>query len=552
MQTIVIGHKNPDMDSICSALGYAEFKRLTGLADVVAARCGATNARIDFVLEKFGLEAPMLVNDLAPRVHDVMQPNVVSVHAGMPLYDAIQLIDRRRLRGLPVVDDHRRCLGLLNAFKITHHLFPPREEAHAARTVTASIASVARTLGAQLVCGPLGTEEEEMLLLVGAMQQQSFAPRIAKYRGEGRKVVVFVGDRPHIQQLAIEHGAHAVVVTGGYAIEPDVEIAARAAGITLLASPTDTATSVLMARGAVSAGRMLETSFVYFLKDTRLSEARQRAAESSEFVFPVVDEHGALCGILSKSDFLKPVPRQLILVDHNELDQAVRGADQVPIIEVLDHHRLGGFTSTVPVLFWNNPVGSTSTIVALCFRQHALAIPPPIAGALLAGLLSDTLNLHSPTTTPTDRTLRDELARIAGVDADGFAQELFSVGSPLLTLTPEQAISADSKPYTEGGHRFVVAQIEELTLLHLDAKRDALLAALAAQRAKSDLLFTALLVTDITTQSSLLLVQGDEQFLAQIHYPTAHAPNIWRLDGVVSRKKQLLPYLIECLGRMAA
>ena len=552
MQTIVIGHKNPDMDSICSAIGYAELKRLSGWTDVIAARCGATNARIDFALHHFGVEAPVLLSDLSPRVSDVMQPKVVSVHADTPIYEAIQLIDRRRLRGLPVVDDDRCCVGLLNAFKIIHHLFPPREEASAARTVTASLADITRTVGGQLVCGELSTTEEDLFLLVGATRQDSFGPRITHYRNEGRHVVVFAGDRPHIQKIAIDLRARAVVVTGGSPIEPEIEIAARAAKVPLISSPTDTATSVLMSRGAVRVGRMVETEFLSFRKDTLLAAARNEATDSNAFVFPVVDDHGALCGILSKSDFIKEIPRQLILVDHNELEQAVRGADQVPIIEILDHHRLGGFTSATPVHFWNNPVGSTSTIVALCFQQAGIAIPRNIAGVLLSGLISDTLNLTSPTTTPTDRKLRDELAIIARTDPDAYARQLFSVGSPLLTLTPEQAINADSKPYTEDGHRFVVAQIEELTFAHFPEQRDALLAALDAQRVQERLLFTALLVTDINTQSSLLLVRGDERLLMQIDYPVAHAPYIWQLDGVVSRKKQLLPYLIECLGKLPA
>jgi manganese-dependent inorganic pyrophosphatase len=228
----------------------------------------------------------------------------------------------------------------------------------------------------------------------------------------------------------------------------------------------------------------------------------------------------------------------------------VRGADQLPIIEILDHHRLGGFTTATPVHFWNNPVGSTSTIVALCYQQAGVAIPPGIAGVLLSGLISDTLNLTSPTTTATDRKLRDELARTAGVNADEYARDLFSVGSPLLTLTPEEAVNADSKPYTEKDRRFIVAQVEELTFAHFPEQRDALLDALEARRQREGLFFAALLVTDITTQSSMLLIRGDERFLAKIDYPVAHAPHVWLLDGVVSRKKQLLPYLIERLGKL--
>jgi len=550
MQTIIIGHKNPDMDSICAAIGYAELKRLQGWQDVVAGRAGATNPRIDFVLNRYGMESPQLFTDLSPRVQDVMQSNVVSVHADTPIYDAVQLIDRRRLRGLPVVDDKHRCLGLLSAFKITHHLFPPREEVGATRTVVASLADISRTIGGQLVCGELKSDPQEYFLMAGATRQDSFGQRITKYQADGKNVVVFVGDRTQIQRIAIEHRVGAIVVTGGAVIEPDIEIAARTNGVTLMTAPADTATTVLLTRGAAHARQMLETDFLAFQGEARLSEARQKAADSSAFVFPVLDEHGVLCGILSKSDFIKKIPRQLILVDHNELDQAVRGADQLPIIEILDHHRLGGFTSATPLLFWNNPVGSTSTIVSQAYLQANIPIPKAVAGVLMAGLISDTLNLNSPTTTETDTLILRHLEKIAGVDATAFAGELFSVGSPLLTLSAEDAINADSKPYTENDHRFVVAQIEELTFAHLEKKRDALLQALEAQRKKESQLFSALLVTDITTHSSLLLVCGDERFLDQIDYPVVQPRSIWQLDGVVSRKKQLLPYLIECLAKM--
>jgi manganese-dependent inorganic pyrophosphatase len=547
MQTIVIGHKNPDMDSICSAVAYAELKRLAGQASVIPARAGNTNERIDFVLGKFGVEAPLLINDLSPRVSDVMEPRVISVRADSPVYDAIQLIDKKRLRGLPVVDEKNRCLGLLSAFKVSHHLFPSREEAGTARLVTASLADIVTTFGGALVTGSLSAEPEEQLLMVGAMAQESFAPRLQKYRE--RKVVLFLGDRPHIQEMAIAARVHAIVVTGGLPLDEEIRAAARAANVTMISSPHDTATSVLLARGAVRIERMIETDYRSFQPDTLLEEARHLAAQSAAFIFPVIDEHGTLVGILSKSDFLKEIPRQLILVDHNELAQAVRGADKVPIVEILDHHKLGGFASDTPILFWNNPVGSTSSIVAMCYRQYGIPIPPPIAGLLMAGLVSDTLNLTSPTTTPADAELLGWLSKIAGVDADTLADEIFSVGSPLLTMTADQAITADCKPYEENGHRFSVAQIEELTFAHFGEKRDALLAALDTFRKREGLLFACLLVTDINDQTSLLLVQGAEAFLQTIDYPQ-RSPHIWELAGVVSRKKQLLPYLLHCLAEM--
>jgi manganese-dependent inorganic pyrophosphatase len=549
MQTIVIGHKNPDMDSICSAIAYAELKRLTGHSQVVAARAGNTNERINFVLGKFGVEAPLLINDLSPRVSDVMEARVISVRGDSPVYDALQLIDKKRLRGLPVVDEKNRCLGLLSAFMINHHLFPPREEASSTRIVTASLADIVTTFGGALVSGSLSAQPEEKFLMVGAMAQDSFAPRLKHY--QDRKVVLFVGDRPHIQEMAIEARVHAVVVTGGLPIDEEIRARARAAGVTMISSPHDTATSVLLARGAVRVERMIESDYRSFQPDTLLEDARQLAAGSAAFIFPVIDEHGTLVGILSKSDFLKDIPRQLILVDHNELAQAVRGAEKVPIIEVLDHHKLGGFSSDSPILFWNNPVGSTSSIVAMCYQQFSVPIPPHIAGLLMAGLVSDTLNLTSPTTTPVDRDLLERLSKIAEVSHDDLAEQIFSVGSPLLTMTPEQAITADCKPYEENGHRFSVAQIEELSFAHFHEKSGVLLTALDAYCKREALLFAALLVTDINTQTSKLLVQGSDPFLQKIDYPQ-ESPHVWELAGIVSRKKQLLPYLLHCLAAMDA
>jgi manganese-dependent inorganic pyrophosphatase len=547
MQTIVIGHKNPDMDSICSALAYAELKRLSGMTDVVAARAGSTNERIDFVLDKFQFAPPQLINDLSPVVADVMEHAVVSVHEDTPLYDAIQLLERRRMRGLPVVDNSMRCTGLLSSARMTRHLFPPREEAGSSRIVTASIADIVKTLNGQVVCGAVSQEPLEHLLLVGSMREESFVERISRH--QERRVVLFVGDRARIQLEAIARRLAAIVITGEYDLAPEVELAARVAGVTLITSPYDTATSVLLARGATRAGRMVETDFLSFPEDTPLQAAKERAAESVSYIFPVVDPGGRLIGILSKSDFLKEIPRQLILVDHNELEQAVRGAATVPIIEILDHHKLGGFKSNTPVLFWNNPVGSTCTIVALCYQQLGIPIPPRVAGLLMAGLIADTLNLTSPTSTPTDCTILNLLSKVAGIDSDHFAHELFSVGSPLLTLTAEQAIHSDSKVYVEAGNKFAVAQIEELTFAHFPEKREPLLAALEEQRQREGMLFSALLVTDINTQTSLLLMRGSPAFAATIEYPE-YGPHIWELAGVVSRKKQLLPYLLGCLEKL--
>jgi len=547
MQTLIIGHKNPDMDAICSAICYAEFKSLSGQAPAQAGRCGNTNQRIDYALKRFGFEAPDFLSDVRPQVGDVMETDVVCARHDEPVFEAFGRLGDQRFRGLPVIDARGGCLGLISAFKISRHVFPALGNVEQSREVHASLEAILRTLGATLLAGNADKEIRNHVLVVVAMQTDSFQKRLVSLDLD--RTVLIVGDRRNIQRMAIEAGVRSLVISGGLGIEPDLLELAKIRGTVVMGTSWDTATTVLLARSAVSAGDLLSDEFLSLPPDLPLAEARSQVAMSPQFAFPVLDDDGLLVGILSKSDFLKPVPRQLILVDHNELSQAVSGAGDVPIVEILDHHRIGAAPTQQPILFLNRPVGSTCSIVADCFEREGIAIPANVAGLLMCGLLSDTLNLTSPTTTDFDRGLMVRLSRIAGVEPTALASEIFSVGSPLLTMTPTQAVMADCKEYDEAGHRFCVSQLEELSFSHFEEKREALLAALETYRASKGYDFAAMLVTDINTQNSLLLVQGSAEFARLIDFPDA-SEKIWRLDGIVSRKKQLLPYLTALVGRL--
>jgi len=546
MQTLVIGHKNPDMDAICSAIGYAEFKKATGVPDVRAARCGNTNERIDFALKKFGFEAPVFLTSVQPRIEDVMEREVVCAGRDEPVYEALALIGEKSFRGLPVIDGERRCIGLISGFKISRYLFPPRENVAHAREVHASLQDIISTIGGSLLAGPAENDQLDLVLVIAAMQTDSFERRLDQL--DQPRTVLIVGDRENIQRIAIEHGIHALIVTGNMAVSENILQLARERGTVVITSPHDTATTVLLARSAVRATQMLYDDFVSVSPDMPLAEAQREVALSPQFAFPVLVDGGRLAGIISKSDFLKPVPRQLVLVDHNELTQAVDGAAEVPIVEIIDHHRINAPDTSTPILFLNRPVGSTCTIVTTLFQQSGIPIPPNLAGLLMCGLISDTLNLTSPTTTEVDRDVMRDLSKISGLHPAELAAEIFSVGSPLLTMTPDAAITADCKEYEERGQRFSVAQIEELSFAPFETRKQALLDALEAHRSAHRYLFSALLVTDVNTQNSILLACGAASFLRLIDYPEA-GDGAWKLDGVVSRKKQLLPYLTGLLAR---
>lgn len=545
-EVLVIGHRNPDLDSIAAAIGYAEFKRQTGLAEAEAARCGDTNERIDFVLQRFGLPAPRFVADVTPKVGDVMQRRLLTVTPETPMAEALALMDEHDLRILPVLAGGERCLGLVSVFKMMEFQVPGPGRLFASRRVLATLDGLVRTLGAEVVHRTEDDSERDLTLMIGGMSRDSFAERLRKSRPEN--LLIAVGDRHELQRLAVAHRVFGLVVTGGLRIRDDVVAAAREQGVNLLLSPHDTMTTAMLCRSAIAVRHLLEEEYQHFSEDEPLRTARAAVVGSESHVFPVLDEAGRARGILSKSDFLRKVDRRLILVDHNELSQAVRGADQVEILEVIDHHRIGTLSTNAPIFFLNDPVGSTSTIVANCFFRDGVELPPPIAGVLLAGLVADTLNLQSPTATDRDAAVLRRLERIAGVDATAFAEAMFSTGSVLTSRPAREAITGDCKEYEEAGQRFSVAQIEEIGFERFWERKDEVAAALAAYRAERGYRFSALLITDVVRQNSLLLLAADEAFVARIDHPELE-PGLFQLNDVVSRKKQLLPYLTHCLHR---
>jgi len=547
-EILVIGHRNPDTDAICSAIGYAEFKRRTGMAEAVAARCGDTNDRIDFVLKTFGVPAPKFIADVSPKISDVMQRRILSVRPDSTAAEALRLMDEKNLRLLPVLDADKKCRGLLSLFKLSKFLFPAvnlnTNREHNSREVLASLSSLAETLDGKLVVGFDAEREQELILMIGAMGLESFASRLEKFPPE--KSCVIVGDRWDIQNVAIREGVRVVIVTGGITVEPKTLEAAQKKNVSVITSPHDTATTASLCRAAVAVRHVLNEEFLCFRENAPLAAVREEAMSSGYLAFPVLGNDGETVGILSKTDFLKTVTRKLILVDHNELSQAVQGADEVEIIEIIDHHRIGALATQQPILFRNEPVGSSCTIVADCFFRHGVEMPRAIAGLLLAGLVSDTLNLTSPTTTPRDSEILKQLEALSGVNAREFTEKLFASGS-LLTLKPApQAVATDCKEYAENGAKFSVAQIEEIGFEQFWKRKDELLAALEDYRRQRAYLFSTLLVTDVATQSSLLLVEGDEKFIKRIDFPRLE-PGIYELRDIVSRKKQLLPYLTHCL-----
>jgi manganese-dependent inorganic pyrophosphatase len=475
----------------------------------------------------------------------VMQENVVSLGPQATAAEALGIMDARNIRVLPVLNEDQTCLGLLSLFKMSKVFFPAPNRLFDSRRVNASIRNLASTLGAQMIFVLEPNRVEDLILMVGAMSLDSFAKRLPLYPRE--KLMVIVGDRQDIQELAVQERVRVIVVTGGLPVDKALVERAKANEVSILVSPHDSAATAMLARASITVNHLIHEKFLAFREDEPLQSVRPIATASNFQAFPVLDGARRTVGIMSKSDLLKKVERQLILVDHNELSQAVHGAEHVEILEVVDHHRVG-LTTHQPILFVNEPVGSTSTIVAEMFIRHRIDFSDKLAGLLLAGLVSDTLNLTSPTSTQIDSDILSILEVKAGVNAREFTEKLFASGSVLVTKPAGQAVTTDCKEYIEGGRKFSVAQIEEIGFDQFKKRKTEVVEALEKFRADKSYYFAALLITDVVLQTSLLVVAGPDIFLRRIDYPEVE-DGIYELEGVVSRKKQLLPYLTHCLAQ---
>ncbi len=550
--TYIVGHKNPDADAICSAIAYAAYKTQRGDQGYVAARCGNSNARIDTILARFHQPLPLYLSDVSPRVRDLMAAEVVSVTENATCAEALELIDRHDIRLLPVISPRRGIVGTVSLAALGSNFIPRAHEPRLMRQVKTSLTNITRALHARALHLVGERKVEELYVRLGTMDIKSFWSISEREKIPASQSLIIVGDRRDVQKRSIEIGIRALIITSSLEVDPEIIELAKAKGVSLISSPYDSATTAWVVRTASTLERVIDRKFATISADARLTEARKKFSGGSPHALLVTDDEGTLQGILTKSDMLKPVRTRLVLVDHNELTQAVPGAEEVTITEIIDHHRLGALNTQQPILFINEPVGSTSTIVADLFRREGLTPSPEIAGIMMAGLISDTLMLNSPTTTPKDGVILAWLASIAGVDPQKLADEIFSSGSVILANPPAKVVRSDFKIYEEEGVRFAVSQVEELGFNNFWQHAQPISDALQELRADERLAFACLLVTDINTQNSLMLVKADEGLIRRISYAHVEQDEIFDLPGIVSRKKQLIPYLGSLLREMAA
>lgn len=545
MPVYVIGHKNPDTDAICAAIGYADLLQKTSTPDAEAVACGTANQRTKYVLERAKVAHPRLLMDARPTAGQLCQRSVHYGRIDEPFLEIYRRMQSHSIRNLPILDADNKIMGMLPLLNLLQLLIPDRENLGEHRKVDTSLGRMRNVLQGAFQHKLEPDRNETLSIIIGAMSADAFTEHLHKFPPDSALVVA--GDRPTVQKPSIEYGVRCIVVTGGYQMSDTLLADAEAKGISVINTPYDTAMTSLLIRSSKLIHDAIDTDFLLIPESMPLEQIRKTVSATGQDLFPVVDSDEKLIGVFSKTDLINPEPMKLILVDHNEYGQTVKGAEEADILEVIDHHRIGGgLASREPIRFLNDPVGSTSTIIARMFRQQAIIPEPSIALCLAAGIISDTLHLHSPTTTDTDRDILAWLEPYAQVDFDEFSESFFASGSALHSHPAAEIIATDCKSYSENDWSITVSQAEELGLAKFWERKDELTKHLQHHLQEQKLDFACLMITDITKQSSLLLTVGDQRIIDAIEYPEPER-NLFKLNGVVSRKKQLLPQLMYIL-----
>ena len=536
---LVFGHSNPDNDSICSAVAYAHLKNLTDPSNVyVPVRLGPLPPESVWVLDRFGVEAPAEISHVRTRVVDVMTTDLLTVSPDDTLHTVGAILAERGVRALPVVGDGRLC-GLVTVQALAgRYVDNVTQSGFAERPVT--VGRLVETLGGKLLAGEAGAELKGAVL-IGAMEPGTMVARIRP--GD----TIIVGDRRRTQPMAVEAGAACLVVTGGHQPSEDVLSLAAERRCAVIATAQDTYTAARLMDLAHAVSEVMETDILIVEPEMLLTEAAEDLFASPQREAPVVDDTGRLVGLLTRTNVARAGRRRVILVDHNEVAQSADGVEDAAVVEIVDHHRVGDIETAVPITFLGNPVGATATIVALRYRELEVDPPRGIAGLLLSAVLTDTVLLKSPTTTDADREVVEWLAGIVGVDHVEFAMEMFRARSSGEAFSAEAVVTRDLKEYRIRDGVVAIGQVESVDTDEILAHRDEIVACMESLARARGYETLALMVTDVVREGSELIVTGRRRPLEKAFGVSFESGSAW-FDGMLSRKKQLAPRLLESAG----
>ena len=539
-KVVVIGHRNPDTDSICSAIAYAELKNKTSDLVCEPRRAGKMNQETEFVLKKFGVKPPRMCTDVNPKIRDVDYREMPGIPGSTSLRKAWEIMRDQKIDTLPVTSADNELEGVITVKDIATANMDVFDTEILAKSKT-SYKNILETLDGTMVVG-----SEDAVCATGRIRIGTATPEMLESTVEKGDIVILT-NRYESQLCAIEKEAALLIICNGSKVGRTIQRIAEETGVAIMTTPEDTyAVGKLISQCAPISYYMTRDDIMKFTLVTPVADVTRVMAKVRHRYFPILDEDGKYCGMVSRRNIINLQKRRIILVDHNEATQAVEGFDQAEILEIIDHHRIGSLETSGPVYFRNQPVGCTATIITQMYDENGVEIPQKTAGLLLAAILSDTLVFRSPTCTPLDEATAKRLAKIAGVEINTFANEMFESGEKQDGKTAEEVFLQDFKVFMCGDIRFGVAQGSYMTRKNLLAAEDLLKPYLEEARNKQNVEDIYMLLTDVPKEESVVISSG--RYAAEVladGFETQPADDgSFTLPGVVSRKKQFIPALM--------
>ena len=540
-KVVVIGHRNPDTDSICSAIAYAELKNRTSTLVCEPRRAGKMNQETEFVLKKFGVTPPRMCTDVNPKIRDVDYREMPGIPGSTSLRRAWKIMRDQQIDTLSITSEDNELEGIITVKDLATANMDVFDTAVLAKSRT-SYKNILETLNGTMVVG-----NADAVCTTGHIKIGTATPEMLESSVEKGDIVI-LSNRYESQLCAIEKEASLLIICNGAKVGRTIQRIADETGVAIMTTPVDTyAAGKLISQCAPISYYMTRDNILKFTLVTPVADVLRVMAKVRHRYFPILDEEGKYCGMVSRRNVIALRKRRIILVDHNEATQAVEGFDQAEILEIIDHHRIGSLETSGPVYFRNQPVGCTATIITQMYDENGVDIPPQIAGLLLAAILSDTLAFRSPTCTPVDENAAKRLARIAGVDIEEFSTEMFEAGEKLDGKTPEEVFLQDFKVFMCGDIRFGVAQGSYMTRKNLQAAQALLQPYLEEARNKQNVEDLYMLLTDVPKEESVVICTGRyaAEVLSNGFESRPAADGSWTLPGVVSRKKQFIPAMMS-------
>lgn len=537
----IIGHKNPDSDSICSAIAYADFKNSSSDVNAIPVRLGEINRETKFILDYFDVEVPQLMETVRLSVEDLNFDNVSPVSPDISLRMALNIMTNNDLNSLPVINGNEQLVGIVTVSDIMQSYIDVWDNSILGKAKT-SIDNILDTLSAKALLIP-----EEMRKMAGKILVLAMDATSSKEYLEEHDIVI-CGDRGDVLEMAIKSKISLLIVTGGSKIKDELIELADKKGVAIISTPHDTFTTARLISQSIPIEQvMTKDNLVVFRLDDLVDEVKVQMSQTRYRSYPVVDHENKVIGLISRYHLISSMKKKVILVDHNERSQSIDGLEEAEILEIIDHHRVADVFTGSPIYFRNEPVGSTCTIIASIMFENGRRPSKKIAGILSAGIISDTLLFKSPTSTKTDRIMLERLARIADLDVEEFAAEMFKAGTSLTGKTPDELLNQDFKSFNINEKKVGIAQVYTMDLESLDGMKDSLIQLMQERAREYNYSIFMLMLTDIFREASEMIAVGKNKELVGQAFGKELINNSLYAPGVLSRKKQVVPPITNTL-----